>query len=201
MRHLALLLATSALSAALIGCSAHSTAGTSSSAPTTTHAPETSATPSESASTTSARFTSPDGYSLVPPAGWREYPDGEVGVLSGVLIAPSLDPAAKFVDNINVVITKNRSDLGTTIAETKRALPTALTHYRVVIDEPATADGQDAHFLGGTYDRTESGHLENLQLFLITSGKQYTVTFTSTAASFPALRARAQASLLSFKVT
>jgi hypothetical protein len=116
--------------------------------------------------------------------------------LSAVFIAPGLDPAAMFVDNINVVIDTAHKDLQSTIAESKRAFPTVLTHYRVVIDEPATANGQRAHLLGGTYilkNRT----LENLQLVLIADGLLYTVTFTCPAASFKALRGRAQASLLS----
>jgi hypothetical protein len=147
---------------------------------------------------TATPFTSPDGYSLIPPTGWTKYPDGAVRGVSVAFLAPAVDPTSKFVDNINVVINANQKDLQSTIAETKQALPIALTHYRLVIDQPAIADGQQAHLLGGTFDRQESGHLENLQQILIAGGKQYTVTFTSPAASFEALRDPAQASLLSF---
>jgi hypothetical protein len=69
-----------------------------------------------------------------------------------------------------------------------------------VIDEPTTANGQEAHLLGGTFDQG-TGHLENLQLILIADGTQYTVTFTSPAASFKTSRQRAQTSLLSLHLT
>jgi hypothetical protein len=117
--------------------------------------------------------------------------------VSALFLAPA-EPATKFVDNINVVITVNPESLKSTIAQTKRALPSVLAHYRVVIDEPATADGRQAHLLGGTFDGDDGGHLENLQLYVLVAGKQYTVTFTSPAARFGALRKQAQASLLSF---
>ncbi len=144
-------------------------------------------------------FTSPDGYSFVPPAGWTNYPAGAAGAISVMYVAPELDKAAKFSDNINVVVNANPKDLESTVAETKRGLPTVLTKYQVKVDEPITVDGQEAHLLGGTFDQG-SLQLQNLQLFLIKDGQQYTATFTCPEASFAKLRAEAQASLVTLHV-
>ncbi|MFD7157984.1 hypothetical protein ACFV9C_25510 [Kribbella sp. NPDC059898] len=135
----------------------------------------------------------------MPPSGWKEYPAGHASGLSVVFLAPAVDPAAKFVDNINVVITPAAKDLRSTVAESKQAYPRIFTHYRLVVDEPAIANGRDAYLVGGTFER-EGLELGNLQLFVIAGAKQYTITFTSPAASFPRLRRLAQASLLSFRL-
>jgi hypothetical protein len=197
----ATLLLVTAVSAALVGCSGTSTSAAGNTwASVTPHASSTSPKAAGSTSgpegSTGTLFTSPQGFSLVPPAGWKDLPDRVGGGLSAVFIAPALDPAARFVDNIIVVIDTAHQDLQSTIAQSKLALPGVLTHYRVVIDEPATASGQRAHLLGGTYIR-ENKAFETLQLVLLARGNQYTVTFTCPAASFESLRGKAQASLLS----
>ncbi|MEU4196945.1 hypothetical protein AB0E69_33945 [Kribbella sp. NPDC026611] len=101
---------------------------------------------------------------------------------SALFLAPSIDPAAQFVDNINVGIHPPEKDLQTTIAHTERDYRTLVPTYRVVTDEPATANGQAAWLLGGAFDRGKM-HLENLQLIL---------------ASYADLEDLARASLLSF---
>lgn len=182
MRRAVTLLAGATLSAALIGCSVTGQRKPDRGRPSTS---------------TATPYTSPDGYSFTPPAGWKQSPVGDAPQESVLFLAPSIDPAAKFVDNIIVGIHPPEKDLQTTIADTKRGYRTLVPSYRVVIDEPANAKGQDAWLLGGTFDREQSMHLENLQLLFIANGKQYTVTFTCPAASFAGLEDLARASLLS----
>ncbi|MFG1909760.1 hypothetical protein [Kribbella sp. NPDC048928] len=142
-------------------------------------------------------FTSPDGYSFNPPKGWQEGSARAASQASVVFFAPSIDPAAKFVDNILVGIHPPQQDLETTVANTKLGYRTLVPSYRSVVDEPATANGQAAWLLGGTFDYN-SVHVENLQLLLMAAGKQYTVTFSCPAASYAGLADVARTSLLSF---
>lgn len=206
MRKALFLLATATLGAALVGCSATGTSTSKGATTLVTVTPEApSTTPKASVSTSAPvgsrakAFTSPDGYSFIPPAGWKQTSAIKFPGVSVFFTAPAVDKAAKFLANINVVVNANTKDLRSTIAETKRLFPTVLTQYRVAIDEPIAADGQQAHLLGGTYLQG-TGHLENLQLVLLAKGKQYTVTFTCPAASFKRLRPEAQVSLLSLHV-
>lgn len=200
MRKIGVLVAVVALGGALVGCSGEDKgAGPKTLASVTP--PASSVTPTVPATSKPAGkvFTSPDGYSFVPPTGWKNYPAGAGGGISVMFMAPVLDQAAKFSDNINVVVNANKQDLKTTISQTKQGLPTVLTKYRVKVDEPITAGDQEAHLLGGTFDQG-TFHLQNLQLFFITDGKQYTATFTCPEASFAKLRAQAQASMLTLRV-
>jgi hypothetical protein len=202
MRKIGVLVAVVALGAALAGCSGEDK-GPKTLATVTSQASSvtpTAVTPTTPATSKPAgkEFTSPDGYSFVPPTGWKNYPAGAGGGISVMFIAPGLDKAAKFSDNINVVVNANKQDLKTTISQTKLGLPTVLTKYRVKVDEPITAGDQQAHLLGGTFDQG-TFHLQNLQLFFIVDGQQYTATFTCPEASFAKLRAQAQASMLTLR--
>lgn len=182
MRGAVRLLAAVSLAAALVGCS--------------TTMPGKSD-PGGFPTTTARPFTSPDGYSFNPPKGWKKGSARAASTASVVFFAPSIDPAAKLVDNILVGIHDPQKDLETTVANTKLGYRTLVPTYRGVVDEPATANGQAAWLLGGTFDY-ESVHVENLQLLLVAAGKQYTVTFTCPAASYAGLEDVARTSLLSF---
>lgn len=200
MRKIGVVVAVVVLGGALVGCGSgeDKNAGVKTPASVTTQASSVTPTTPAASKPAGKVFTSPDGYSFVPPVGWTNYPAGAAGGISVMFIAPELDKAAKFSDNINVVVNANRKDLEATVSETKRALPTVLTKYQVTVDEPITAGDQEAHLLGGTFDQG-TFHLQNLQLFFITGGKQYTATFTCPEASFAKLRAKAQASLLTLR--
>jgi hypothetical protein len=170
------------------------------SAPST---PTPSAAPPAAAPSTplAAAYHSPDGYSISPPADWILHPtDGQDG-LSVLFGAPTVDKAAPkpFVDNLNVVITATPENLDSLVSETKQKYPSVLKNYKVVTDQPITLpNGQPAHLLGGTSDDERSGSLENIQLILVSAGKEYTITFTSPAASFDSYHDLIQASLASF---
>jgi len=178
----------------LVGVAGCSSAG----APST---PAPSPAPSAAApSAPLAAYHSPDGYSISPPDGWVLHPtDGQNGV-SVVFAAPGLDTAARkpFVDNLNVVVTTTADSLDTLVAQTKQQYPSVLTNYKVVTDQPTVVNGHSAHLLGGTYDDESAGPLQNVQLILAYAGKEYTVTFTSAAASFDGFHDPIQASLSTF---
>jgi hypothetical protein len=143
-------------------------------------------------------YHSPDGYSISPPAGWsaRGYPS-----LSAAFVAPTLDNAVQkpFVDNLNVVVAPTPLTLGSTISQEKQQNPSYLSNYTIVTDQPTTLpNGQTAHLLGGTFDWPNGGELENIQLVLVNAGKEYAVTFTSSAGNFNNNYDLARASLSSF---
>lgn len=131
-------------------------------------------------------YSSPDGYSITPPKGWATHPIGSKGT-SVVFGAPESAPSRSgpFLDNINIFISPNQDSLDAVIARAKEESPKYLANYKV-IGEIGTAlpSGQPAHEIGGTYDDETSGPLENLQLIVIDSGKEYTVTYTATRDSF-----------------
>ncbi|MGI8816764.1 MAG: DcrB-related protein [Pseudonocardia sp.] len=177
----------------LVGAAGCSSAGSSASAP--------AAAPAPSAGLGQA-YHSPDGYRISPPADWVLHPTDGRGGLSVRFAAPTADKAAPepFADNLNVVITPTTRSLDNLVAETKQQYPSVLTNYKVVTDQSGVIGGQPAHLLGGTYDDPRSGSLENIQMLILSAGKQYTVTFTAPAASFDSLHAAMLASLASFAV-
>jgi hypothetical protein len=100
-----------------------------------------------------------------------------------------------------VVITPTTDTLESRIAQAKQQSPGLLPNYTVVADQPVTlSGGQPAHLLGATYDQQGTGPLENIQLILVTAGKEYTITFTSPARSFDSYHDLVQASLTSFSL-
>jgi hypothetical protein len=180
-------------------------AGCSSEAPTAPApaAPPSSAAPAPDAPAApglvGAVYTSPDGYSISPPAGWREFPLDKSSGISSAFAATQLDKgtAQPFAANLNVVITPETRPLDVVIAQSKAQYPSILRNYKVVIDQPAGDAAQPAHVLGGTYD-DQHGALQNVQLVTLKDGKQYTVSHTSSAASFGALTETFKASLNTF---
>jgi hypothetical protein len=179
----------------LAGCSSQNTSAPSPPAP--------SAAPSAVAPSVplAAAYHSPDGYSISPPDGWVLHPTTGQQGLSVVFAATTVDAAAQkpFANNLNVVVTPTPDTLDSLISQAKQQSPGLLPNYTVVTDQPVTlADGQPAHLLGATYDQQGTGSLENIQLLLVDAGKEYTITFTSPAASFDSYHDLAQASLASF---
>lgn len=178
------------LVAGVVGCSAEP-----SPAPRPT-APSTSA---PAAGLVGPAYRSPDGYTISPPAGWREFPIEKQAGISSAFGATQLDKGAAkpFAANLNVVITPENRPLDAVIAQTKELYPSVLAGYKVVIDQPTGDGAQPAHILGGTYN-DENGALQNVQLVTIKAGKMYTVSYTSSAASFAGLREVFQASMSTF---
>jgi hypothetical protein len=114
--------------------------------------------------------------------------------------APAVDKAVEkpFDDNLNVVITNTKEGVDGVVSDAKRQYPSVLTNYKVVIDEPAVANGHPARLLGGTYDAEGFGSMRNIQVLLVDAGKAYLATFTFPAASFSSYEAVSRASLASF---
>jgi hypothetical protein len=181
--------------AGLAGCSSEAP-------PAPAAAPPSSAAPAPAAPASGlvgATYKSPDGYSISPPAGWREFQLEKTSGISSAFAATQRDPglAQPFAANLNVVITPETRPLAEVIAQTKAQYPTVLRNYKVVIDQPAGDASQPAHILGGTYD-DQRGQLQNVQLVTLKDGKQYTVTYTSSAASFAGMTDMFKASLNTF---
>ena len=176
------------------GCSSENT-----SAPGT---PAPSVAPSAAAPSVplAAAYHSPEGYSIIPPEGWVQRSTSAQDGVSVFFGAPEVDRAAPkpFTDNVNVVITASGENVDRVVSDAKEQYPSVLTNYKVVIDEPAVANGHPARLLGGTYDAEGFGSMQNIQLLVVNAGKAYSATFTFPAASFSSYEAAARASLASF---
>lgn len=185
--------------ATLAGCSSEAPTTPAPAAPPSSAAPAPNAPAAPGPGLVGAVYTSPDGYSISPPAGWKEFQlDKSTGV-SSAFGATQLDKGVTqpFAANLSVVITPETRPLDVVVAQSKALNPNTLRNYKAVIDQPAGDASQSAHVLGGTYD-DQRGQLQNVQLITLKEGKQYTVTYTSSAAGFGALTDTFKASMRTF---
>lgn len=96
-----------------------------------------------------------------------------------LLKAPAADvaPEGSFTPILTVVVSAVPSaTLDSVVASAKTSLPRTFTGYTLVDDaRVATASGEPAHILGGTY-REGTIPLRSKQLIVVKDGKVYTVT-------------------------
>lgn len=138
------------------------------------------------------------GFKIKPPKGWV----ANENVGQGLVVSFS-NPNQEGEDagaSINVTQPQptEGASMATMIEETKKALPTVLTNYKVVEDRKATVNGKESHVLGGTFVQG-TANLRNRQLIVINKDMAFVVTATNPQSTWDKNSELVEASLMSFE--
>lgn len=138
------------------------------------------------------------GFKIRPPKGWK----ANENVGQGVVVSFS-NPDQTGVDagnSINVAAPQptEGASLDSMIEDTKKALPTVLTNYKVVEDRKATVNGHEAHVLGGTFVQG-TANLRNRQLIVIVKDMAFVITGTNPQSTWDKNSDLIEASLMTFE--
>lgn len=138
------------------------------------------------------------GFKIRPPKGWKA--NENVGL--GVVVSFS-NPDQTGVDagnSINVAAPQSTegASLDSMIEDTKKALPTVLTNYKVVEDRKVTVNGHEAHVLGGTFVQG-TANLRNRQLIVVVKDMAFVITGTNPQSTWDKNSDLIEASLMTFE--
>jgi len=116
-----------------------------------------------------APITSPRGYSLTPPQGWRTDTSGKTG---NDLVIFTLDPADRFTPNLNVRI--GQAGPHDTLEAAKvfinKSYPAQFSHWKPVSQGLSSIGGRRALDTAATFTAGSPGRLMRLRQALVIKG-------------------------------
>lgn len=138
------------------------------------------------------------GFKIRPPKGWKANENVGQGVVVSFSNPDQIGVDAGNSINVTAPQPTEGASLDSMIEDTKKALPTVLTNYKVVEDRKATVNGHEAHVLGGTFVQG-TANLRNRQLIVVVKDMAFVITGTNPQSTWDKNSDLIEASLMTFE--